>query len=172
MGTFTYVVYRLEEPPFDLSLSAASLVFLLWIMGVTGPLAGRVAERYGWRRLAAGAVVLSTVGVLLTLPSSLPAIIVGLGCVATATFTGYTAAQLGVGDVARTDRGAASAFYFSAYYGSGALGAYLPGLAWERAGWGGVAACGLGALALAAVGLVALRRSTGLRSRASVRSSP
>ena len=54
VGTFTYVVYRLEEPPFDLSLSTASLVFLLWIGGATGPLAGRLAERYGWRRLARG----------------------------------------------------------------------------------------------------------------------
>jgi MFS transporter, YNFM family, putative membrane transport protein len=171
VGTFTYVVYRLEAPPFDLSLSVASLVFLLWIMGATGPLAGRLAERHGWRRLAAGAVALSTVGVVLTLPASLPAIVVGLGCVATATFTGYTAAQLGVGEVARTDRGSASAFYFSAYYGSGALGAYLPGLAWERAGWGGVVACGLGSLAIAATGLVALARETGRHSRRSARSS-
>ncbi len=171
VGTFTYVVYRLEEPPFDLSLSVASLVFLLWVTGATGPLAGRLAERYGWLRLAAGAVVVSTVGVVLTLPSSLPAIIVGLGCVAVATFTGYTAAQLGVGDVSRTDRGAASAFYFSLYYGSGALGAYLPGLAWEAAGWRGVAMCGLAALAIAAAGLIVLGRDTGLRSPGSVRSS-
>ena len=171
VGTFTYVVYRLEEPPFDLSLSTASLVFLLWIGGVTGPLAGRLAERFGWRRLAAGAVVLSTVGVLLTLPSYLPTLVVGLGCVATATFTGYTAAQLGVGDVARVDRGAASAFYFSAYYGAGALGAYLPGLAWEAAGWGGVAACGLSSLALAVAGLAVLARETGRHLRRSVPSS-
>jgi MFS transporter, YNFM family, putative membrane transport protein len=171
VGTFTYVVYRLEDPPFNLSLSTASLVFLLWIAGATGPLAGRLAERYGWRRLAAGAVALSTIGVLLTLPSYLPTLVIGLGFVATATFTGYTAAQLGVGDVARTDRGAASAFYFSAYYGSGALGAYLPGLAWEAAGWGGVAACGLSSLALAMVGLVVLARETGRHSSRSLRSS-
>ncbi len=78
-------------------------------------------------------------------------------------FAGYTAAQLGVGDVARTDRGAASAFYFSAYYATGALGAYLPGLAWERWGWGGILgtdalALGVAAVALASLGALAAPR--------------
>ena len=73
--------------------------------------------------------------------------------VAGAMFTGYTATQLGVSDVARIDRGAATALYFSIYYASGALGAYVPGLAWERFGWGGVAFVGLGALIVAAVAL-------------------
>src|SRR5919107_362268 len=34
----------------------------------------------------------------------------------------------------------ASAMYFSVYYASGALGGYLPGLAWEHWKWGGVVA--------------------------------
>jgi YNFM family putative membrane transporter len=68
-------------------------------------------------------------------------------------FIGYTATQLGVSDVARADRGAASALYFSAYYGAGALGAYVPGLAWEAWGWDGVAALGLGSLAVALAAL-------------------
>ena len=61
----------------------------------------------------------------------LPLLVLGLACIAGAMFTGYTATQLGVSDVARVDRGAATALYFSVYYGAGALGAYLPGLAWE-----------------------------------------
>ena len=74
-------------------------------------------------------------------------VVVGLALVATAMFAGYTATQLGVGDAAQTDRGTATALYFSAYYGAGALGAYLPGLAWEAWGWIGVTVCGLCALA-------------------------
>lgn len=158
VGTFTFVVYRLEGPPFDLGVSTASLVFLLWLFGATGPLAGRLAERFGWRRLAAGAVTVAALGIVVTLPAELPTVVIGLACLATATFTGYTAAQLGVSDVARSDRGAASALYFSVYYGAGALGAYLPGLAWERSGWGGVVACGIVSLALAGVALAFLAR--------------
>lgn len=153
VGTFTYVVYRLEAPPYSYGTSAASLVFLLWIGGAVGPLAGRAADRHGWRRLAVAMLALAAAGVGLTLFSWLPLIVVGLACVAMAMFAGYTATQLGVSDVARSDRGAASALYFSTYYGAGALGAYVPGLAWEQWGWRGVALLGVAALALAASAL-------------------
>jgi YNFM family putative membrane transporter len=155
VGTFTYVTYRLEEPPFSYSVAAASLVFLLWLGGLAGPLAGRLADRIGWRALTFAATALSAAGILLTLPDRLPSLVLGLACVASAMWAGYTATQLGVGDVARADRGSASALYFSIYYGAGALGAYLPGLAWEAGGWLGVASVGLGTLVLAAAALVA-----------------
>ena len=137
VGTFTYITYRLEEPPFSYSLAVASLVFLLWLTGLVGPLAGR-ARGSG----SAGAASLSPPSrsrpsvLLLTLPDVLPLLVLGLACVAFAMFTGYTATQLGVSDVARVDRGAASALYFGIYYACGALGAYLPGLAWEDVGVG------------------------------------
>ena len=153
IGTFTYVVYRLEEPPFSYGTSVASLVFLLWIAGAAGPLAGRLAEWLGWRRLAAAMFGLAAAGLALTLPAVLPTLVLGLACLATAMFTGYTATQLGLGDVARADRGAASALYFSTYYGAGALGAYAPGLAWEAWGWPGVAVLGLAVLGLGALAL-------------------
>ncbi|MCY7302682.1 MAG: hypothetical protein LH654_06535, partial [Thermoleophilia bacterium] len=157
VGSFTFIIYRLEEPPFSLSLAAASLVFLLWLTGLAGPLAGRLADRVGWRRLALGTVGLSATGLLLTLPDVLPLLVIGLACIAGAMFTGYTATQLGVSDVARIDRGAATALYFGIYYAGGALGAYVPGLAWQEWGWGGVAATGFVALALAAAGIASVR---------------
>lgn len=153
VGSFTYITYRLEEPPFSYSLAVASLVFLLWLTGLLGPLAGRLAERIGWRRLALGTVALAATGLLLTLPDVLPLLVLGLACIAGAMFTGYTATQLGVSDVARVDRGAATAVYFGIYYAGGALGAYVPGLAWQEWGWDGVAAAGLGALVIATAGL-------------------
>ncbi len=155
VGTFTYVTYRLEKPPFSLSIQAASLVFLLWVVGLASPVAGHAAERVGWRRLALVASGAGALGLALTLPEWLPVVVVGLALVATAMFAGYTTTQLGVGDAAHTDRGAATALYFSVYYGGGALGAFLPGLAWEAWGWAGVAACGLGALAVAMLALAA-----------------
>ena len=153
VGTFTYVIFRLEEPPFSYSVAVSSLIFLLWLTGVSAPLTGRLAERVGWRRVAFGTVLLSASGVLLTLPDVLPLLVLGLACVASAMFAGVTAAQLGISDVARVDRGAATAVYFSIYYTLGALGAYPPGLAWQAWGWGGVAAVGLVALLVAAAGV-------------------
>jgi YNFM family putative membrane transporter len=98
-----------------------------------------------------------TAGVLLTAGGSLAVVVLGLACIATGMFAGYTATQLGVGDVARADRGSASALFFSAYYGAGAIGAFVPGLAWEAYGWNGVVALGLVALTLTAAALAATR---------------
>ena len=61
-----------------------------------------------------------------------------------------TAAQLGVAEASDVDRGTASALYFSIYYSVGAVGGYLPGLAWERFHWIGVACTGWAAVAIAA----------------------
>ena len=135
-------------------------MFGLWVIGAFGPAIGRLAQRTGWRRLAAGSLLLAAVGLSFTVVESIVPVVLGLACLATAMFAGYTATQLGVGDVARTDRGSASALYFSAYYGSGALGAYVPGLAWESWGWSGVTALGFSALGLAAAGLFAVRRTS------------
>jgi YNFM family putative membrane transporter len=158
VGTFTFVTYRLEGPPFRLSVETAGLVFLLWLVGLFGPMLGRLTERAGWRVVAGGAVALAAVGVLATLPDRLATIVPGLALVAVAMFAGYGATQLGVGDVAREDRGAASAFMFSVYYASGALAAYVPGLAWERWGWNGVAGFCAVALGVAVLALLALAR--------------
>jgi YNFM family putative membrane transporter len=150
VGCFSYVVYRLEQPPFDLGPGAGSLVFLLWILGAAGPAIGRIADRIGWQRLGLAAIALAAGGVALSLPSTLPSLVAGLALITFANFSGVTAAQLGVGSATVVDRGAASAIYFSLYYGVGSLGAYVPGLAWERHGWNGVAVTLFAALGIAA----------------------
>jgi YNFM family putative membrane transporter len=153
VGTFSYVVYRLERPPFDFGPAASSFVFALWFLGVLGPTLGRVADRIGWRRLAFGALALAAAGLALTLPGQLPTLVVGLACVTLGNWAGVTAAQLGVAAASEVDRGTATAVYFSLYYLTGAFGAWVPGLAWERYHWVGVAIAGWSALGLAASAL-------------------
>lgn len=149
-GTFSYVTFRLQGPPFGYGTASGGLVFLLWLLGALVPLAGRLAERVGWRRLALAALLLGACGLLVSLPDAPAAVGIGLACVALANFAGVTAVQLGVAEASRVDRGVASAVYFSLYYTAGALGGYLPGLAWEAWGWPGVALLCLAAVALAA----------------------
>jgi MFS transporter, YNFM family, putative membrane transport protein len=155
VGTFSYVVYRLEKPPFGLGTAAGSLVFLLWALGAFAPSIGRLSDRIGWQRLALAALGLSAAGLALSLPHLLPTLVGGLAAVTLANFGGVTAAQLGVSAAAERERGAASAVYFTLYYLAGSAGGYLPGLAWERFGWPGVALSGFAALLLAAATLVA-----------------
>jgi MFS transporter, YNFM family, putative membrane transport protein len=155
VGTFSYVVYRLERPPFGLGPAAGSLVFLLWALGALAPSIGRLSDRLGWQRLALAALGLSAAGLALSLPHLLPTLVAGLALVTLANFGGVTAAQLGVSAAAERERGAASAVYFTLYYLAGSAGGYLPGLAWERFSWPGVTATGFAALALAATALAA-----------------
>jgi YNFM family putative membrane transporter len=156
IGVFSYVTFRLQAPPFSLSDVESSLVFVLWLLGAVGPFAGRFADRVGWRSAALTAFSGAIAALLLTLPPLLPLLAAALALLTLSMFGGATALQLGVVASSASDRGAASALYFSVYYASGALGAYLPGLAWQAWGWSGVAACGLGAVA-AAMGLLAWR---------------
>jgi MFS transporter, YNFM family, putative membrane transport protein len=162
MGVFSYVDYRLERPPFSLGQATAGLIFLLWAMGAAGPLAGRLAGSAGWARVAFGAVALAALGLTVSLVSTLAVVVVGLALVTLGNFSGVTAAQIGVGASTEQDRGLASALYFSSYYLAGAIGCWLPGLAWERWEWPGVAGIGLAAYALALTGLaLSARRTSG-----------
>ena len=140
VGTFSFIAYRLEAPPFGYSQTAISLLFCLWVLGAAGPYAGMLADRLGWRAVAAGAAVTAGTGVALSLSDWMPAIVVGLGMITLAMFTAVPAAQLGLSAAAEADRGIASALYFTAYYVAGGLGSFLPGLAWEAGGWPLVAA--------------------------------
>lgn len=155
IGVFSYVVYRLEGPPFHLGPQTTSLVFLLWTVGSIGPAAGRLSDRWGWRTVGLGALASAAAGVAVTLVTSLPAVVVGLGLLAVGMFSGVTVVQLGVAASTDVDRGTASGLYFSCYYGAGALGAYLPGLAWQAWGWPGVALLAVTVLVAAGVALAA-----------------
>jgi YNFM family putative membrane transporter len=128
---------------------------VLWVLGVVGPAAGHLSERVGWSSILRWALVAGLAGVLLTIPASLVSFVPGLMLVTAAMFTVVTTAQIGVSSSTAVDRGVASAVYFSVYYLSGGLGAYVPGLAWQRWGWDGVVAVCATILAVALVAVVA-----------------
>jgi YNFM family putative membrane transporter len=160
VGVFSYIGFRLESPPFSYDPTVAGMVFLLWVLGAVGPFAGRWAGRVGWRRMAIVAVALSAAGLAVAGPDSLPMLIVGLALYTLGMFVGITAAQLGVGGCTDTTPGTAAAIYYSAYYVAGSLGAFLPGLAFEAFGWGGVALVAGTAMTVALWGVAVAREAT------------
>jgi YNFM family putative membrane transporter len=172
VGVFSYIGFRLEAEPFNLSPTAASLVFGLWIVGAVAPVAGRFAERVGWAQVAMIGVFAASAGVALSVPDWLPATVTGLALVTVGMFTVVTAAPIGVGGAQGVRPGSASALYYSIYYTSGAVGAFLPGLAWQSSGWAGVSVVVGVALAVAAVGawlgMIERRRSPVAIGRLSV----
>jgi YNFM family putative membrane transporter len=154
VGVFSFVTYYLEAPPFSLSSALGSLIFLLWSLGVVGPVAGAVADRIGWRATLVGALTGSLLALPLSLVGTLPAVVAALAVLTVAMFSGATAAQIGVATASESDQGSASAIYYSCYYTCGAFAGYLPGVAWQWWGWPGVTGIALGVLAPAAAILV------------------
>lgn len=159
MGVFSYVDFRLERAPFNLSPAVIGLVFVLWVMGAAGPLAGRLAGRVGWRPVSAVALAIAAGGLTLSLVDALAVVVAGLALVTLGNFSCVTAAQLGVAGATDRDRGIASAMYFSVYYLAGAVGGYVPGLAWEAWGWTGVWALAVAAQLTGIAVLAATRRT-------------
>ena len=155
VGAFSYVTYRLERPPFGYGTAVGSLIFVLWLLGAVTPFVGRLVDRVGWRRIVAVALATCAVGLLLTFPTSIVTIVIGLAAFTVANFAGVTAAQVGIAEATDVDRGAATAVYYSLYYASGGLGGYQPGLAWQTWHWNGIALVGLAVLGLGGVALSA-----------------
>src|SRR4051794_33331403 len=153
VGVFSFITFRLQRPPFSYGPATTSLVFSLWALGAAGPFAGRLCDRIGWRRVAQAGLATTLGGLALTLLERPLTLIPALALVTLGMFVGVTAAQLGLADAGRTDRGVASAIYFSCYYGAGALAAFLPGLAWQAWAWPGVVAVTAPALLAGALAL-------------------
>lgn len=136
VGTFTYVGFYLARPPFDLSTVWLGAIFFVYLTGALAtPLAGRVLDRLGARRVLLGAMTVASIGVGLTLLSQLWLVVIGLSLCASGIFVCQSAANSYVAQSAGRARSAAAGLYVSIYYLGGTAGALLPGLAFRSGGW-------------------------------------
>jgi len=174
VAAFTFVRFRLEAPPFDLSPVGSAAVFGLWVLGGLAPVAGRLVERRGWRWTAGLGLGLALSGAALSLPDRLPAVICGLALLVAGMFIGSVAAQVALGGVRSVRPGTAGALYYSVYYVAGGAAAFLPGLAWQAGGWPAVVACAAGVLGAATVllALLALPARAAARRAAAAAGAP
>ena len=135
-GVFTYINFRLSGTPFHLSPAALGYVSLAYVPGGCAiPFAGWYFERFGFRSTAFFAVAMITIGLLLTLNSSLWMVLPGLLVFSSGIFIAQTAAMIAVGRVVDRARSIASAMYVASYYVGGTIGAILPGWFWLKMGW-------------------------------------
>jgi MFS transporter, YNFM family, putative membrane transport protein len=161
VACYNYLTFRLEAAPLGLSTTVTSLLFLAYLAGtVSSPVAGRLSDRFGRRRLALAGVAVSLTGLALTLPDRLGLVTAGLLVFTAGFFATHSVASSWVSALAPGRRGQAAALYLLAYYlGSSAFGA-LTGLAYQRGGWPATAAA-IGALfLLGAVAVAGVRPVT------------
>jgi MFS transporter, YNFM family, putative membrane transport protein len=146
VACYNYLTFRLEAPPLALSTTVTSLLFLAYLAGtVSSPLAGRLSDSYGRKRLALSGIAISLAGLALTLPDQIVCITAGLLVFTFGFFATHSVASSWVSARTPGSRGQASAMYLLAYYlGSSTFGALI-GLAYQYGGWP-AAATGIGAL--------------------------
>jgi YNFM family putative membrane transporter len=154
MGAFVtlynYTGFRLLQPPYSLSQTAISFIFVIYLVG-TGSSAwmGALAGRLGRRKVLWLMTLVMGAGLALTCTSSVFLIIAGLAITTFGFFGGHSIASSWVGRRARSARAQASALYLFFYYtGSSILGT-AGGFAWTHLGWGGVVLVSGGAILLA-----------------------
>lgn len=157
MGTFVamynYLGFHLGQEPFNLSPAWVSLLFLAYLFGSwSSSKAGKLAARWGRRRVLVASTAVMLCGALLTLVVLLPIIIVGLVLFTIGFFAAHAVANGWVPALAHRSAAQASSFYTLAYYTGSSVVGYANGLVLAGAGWGGfiVALCVLEAVAIGA----------------------
>lgn len=141
---FNTLPYRLAEPPFALGTEHASLLYLVYLVGIVmGPGAGRLANRHGTgKTLMGGAAVLALALLLLMVPS-LIAVVLALVLVCGGFFTVHAAAVGALNRKLSAGQGRANALYVLGYYVGAWFGISWAAWVYRHAGWNAVMACAL-----------------------------
>jgi MFS transporter, YNFM family, putative membrane transport protein len=157
VGIFTYITFYLAAPPFSLSTANLSLLFVVYLFGlVATPLAGAVLPRIGLLAGITGSILLSLIGVLLTLAHTLPVVIAGLALCCTGTFISQSCATSFLREAApESSRASAVGLYVACYYIGGTVAGVAPSLAWRLGGW---TACVLMVAAVDVLSIIIARR--------------
>jgi YNFM family putative membrane transporter len=136
IATFTYVSFHLAAPPYNFSATLLGAIFVTYLVGAAvAPMAGRAVGRFGRRKFILGAIGLWVCGIALTLAPSVAVIMIGLGLCAGCGLLCQTVSTGYVTTTAREGRSSAVGLYVTSFYVGGSLGALVPGLAYEYAGW-------------------------------------
>ncbi|MFF3977517.1 MFS transporter [Streptomyces sp. NPDC055808] len=152
-AVYTVIGYRLTAAPFNLPQGLIGSIFLVYLVGtVSSAAAGKLVARVGRRGALYLAVSTTAAGLLLSLASSLPAILAGLVLITAGFFAGHAVASSSVSHTARHGRAQASALYQSAYYLGSSAGGTLGAVAFHAGGWPATVLLGI----LAVLGVVSV----------------
>ncbi|WP_280553250.1 MFS transporter [Halomonas sp. 25-S5] len=139
INQYSYITFRLADPPFGLGTRVLGLIFLTYLGGTLGSsLSGRLAARWSQPACMMLGILILIVGTAVTLAGSLWWIIAGLTVNAFGFFLAHSMASSWVGRRARSARGSASALYLVFYYSGASLGGFWLEPFWRAAGWQGV----------------------------------
>ncbi|MFZ6645411.1 MFS transporter [Undibacterium sp. TJN25] len=153
VSLYNYISYRLLGPEFGLSQSAVGAISSLYLLGIFSSVwSGKMADKFGRRRVLWMLIVAMLSGLLLTLAHGLALIVGGIALFTFGFFGGHSITSSWVGRRARPPQALASALYLFAYYLGSSLIGSCSGLVWKFDDWNGVVMV-LATLLIAAVAI-------------------
>ncbi|WP_438950580.1 MFS transporter [Psychrobacter submarinus] len=136
VGCFTFINLYLADTPYNLGTGALANIFAVYLIGVIiTPLSTILLRRFGSARTIIVAVIISMLGVLLTLATPLWLIVIGLGVMSSGVFVTQSATISYIAVNVKQGRSLASGLYYLFYYAGGTVGAWLCGLAYAYGQW-------------------------------------
>ncbi|GAM11443.1 putative MFS-type transporter YybF [Geobacter sp. OR-1] len=156
VSIYNYIGFRLLAPPYNLSQSGVSLIFLVYLLGsLSSGVVGSLLNRFGRPLMIRLTLATMLAGTLITLAAPLPVIVAGVGVFTCGFFCAHAIASSWVGRRAKTGKAQASSLYLFCYYLGSSISGTIGGMFWQRLGWPGVAAM-IALLTLAALGVATL----------------
>jgi len=143
MGSFVslynFIGYQLIEPPYNLSQTLVSFIFIIYIVGTfSSTFMGRLADKYGQHKMLSVSLFIMLVGVCITLDMNLFIKIFGIALLTFGFFAGHSIVSGWIGKLATHDKAQASSLYLLFYYVGSSIGGTAGGRFWSVYGWGGV----------------------------------
>lgn len=137
VGVFTWITFHLAVAPYNLSTTALSSLFFVYLIGlVVTPVGGFLITRVGLRAGITLAVCLAISGVLLTLAPSLTIVITGLALLCSGIFIAQTVNSSNLRHAAPAGtRVTAAGLYITFYYLGGTAAGVVPGFFWHLGKW-------------------------------------
>jgi YNFM family putative membrane transporter len=140
ISLYNYIGFRLLAPPYNLSHYQVSLIFLVYLLGsFSSGVVGNLIHRFGRPFMIRLTLLIMLAGTAITLCSSLPLIVAGVGVFTCGFFSAHAIASSWVGRRARTAKAQASSIYLFSYYLGSSISGTVGGLFWVSFGWNGVA---------------------------------
>ncbi|AGK95683.1 MFS transporter [Clostridium pasteurianum] len=143
MGSFVslynFIGYQLIAPPYLLSPTLVSFVFVIYIIGTfSSTWMGRLADRYGQSKVLWAVILVMVIGAIITLRINLIIKIIGIALFTFGFFGSHSIASSWIGRLATHDKSQASALYLFFYYVGSSIGGTSGGTFWSSYGWAGV----------------------------------
>jgi MFS transporter, YNFM family, putative membrane transport protein len=159
MGAFVAMYnaagFRLTGEPLNLTPAVASLVFLAYALGsVSSATANRLTARIGRRRAILGVLLAMAIGGILTIPDSLPLIVIGFMVLTAAFFAAHSIANgWAAAEAPENARGQVGGIYTLMYYLGSSVGGAVGSVVYGEAGWSWLIGAVVVWLALAATAI-------------------